>query len=189
MSKLWFAGVSVLLSGAAAAAAPDEWIGHGPLPGLVVGYQAAQPEAMIVERIPPGETVQRWTRMVTTQRFAGVIARGGTLAQWSGHFLEGLGSGCPGYRSTRPAALSIDGREAIAFRVDCPRNPQTGLPETLLLRAIAGRADLHVAQVAFRHLPSASETRWAENHLATVTLCTPQSASPVCRAGPEAFDR
>ena len=82
----------------AGAQAPSEWLGQAPLPELVIGFQRAEARGMIVERIPPGETVEQWSRMVTVQRFAGVIARGGTLDEWRGHFLDGLRTGCPGYR-------------------------------------------------------------------------------------------
>lgn len=182
-------GMTACIAGAAKAAPPAEWVGQAPLPGLVVGFQRAEGGSMIVERIPPGESADRWTRMVLNQRFAGVIARGGTLSEWRGHFIDGLRTGCPGYRASDSGRLDIVGRPAIEFRIDCPRNPATGLPETFLLRAIAGGADLHVAQVAFRHVPSAEEVAWARRHLATVTLCTRRIASPICRTGPEAFDR
>lgn len=182
-------GFAACIPAAAQGAPPSEWVGQGPTPGLVIVHQLAEGGSMIVERVPRGETAARWTRMVLNQRFAGVIARGGTLSEWRGHFLEGLRTGCPGARVSEPARIDIVGRPAIEFRVDCPRNPATGAPETFLLRAIAGRADLHVAQVAFRHVPSAEEVAWARRHLATVTLCTGRIPSPVCRAGPEAFDR
>lgn len=182
-------GTAACIAAAAQAAPPAEWVGQAPLPGLNIAFHEVGNGSMVVERVPPGETGQRWTRMVVNQRFAGVIERGGTLSEWRGHFIAGLETGCPGYRASAPARVDVVGRPAIEFRIDCPRNPSTGLPETFLLRAIAGRADLHVAQVAFRHVPSAVEVAWARNHLATVTLCTGRIASPVCRAGPEAFDR
>jgi hypothetical protein len=189
MSKIWLALLSASLGATAAQAAPPaEWVGQAALPTLVIGFQRAEGGSMIVERIPPGEAVENWTRMVLNQRFAGVIARGGTVEEWRGHFMGGLANSCPGARASGLNTLQIEGRDAIEFRVDCPRNPATGRPETFLLRAIAGRADLHVTQVAFRHVPSAAEARWARDHLASVTLCTRTVPTPVCRAGPEAFD-
>jgi hypothetical protein len=173
----------------AGAQAPSEWLGQAPLPELVIGYHTAEARGMIVERIPPGETVEQWSRMVTVQRFAGVIARGGTLDEWRGHFLDGLRTDCPGFRGGEATRLAVAGRPAIALRIDCPLNPATGRPETFLLLAIAGRADLHIAQIAFRHLPSAAETAWARTQLASVTLCTREAAAPVCQSGPETAER
>jgi hypothetical protein len=56
------------------------------------------------------------------------------------------------------------------MRVDCPLNPATGLPETFFAKAVPGAADMHVAQVAFRRVPSAQDATWAERYLAGVTL-------------------
>ncbi|HST37289.1 MAG TPA: hypothetical protein VLK25_11750 [Allosphingosinicella sp.] len=177
-----------LIATAAGAAPPAEWVGQAALPGLVIGHRLSNGQSMIVERVPPGETVERWTRMVTNQRFAGQLA-GGTLDRWLPNYLGGIEQGCPGFRPGASTRLRIEGRPALDIRVDCPRNPATGQPETFFLRAIASGATLHLAQVAFRHVPSAEETRWAQTHLASVTLCTRASRSPACRAGPEPFDR
>jgi len=144
---------------------------------------------MIVERVPPGETVEQWSRMVTVQRFADVIARGGTLFEWRDHFLDGLRTGCPGFRVGDTIFSSLAGHPALQLRIDCPLNPATGRPETFLLLAIAGHSDLHIAQIAFRHVPSEAETAWARAQLASVTLCTPVASAGVCRSGPEAVER
>ena len=69
-----------------------------------------------------------------------------------------------------------------ARSADCPRNPQTGLPETFLILAIEGANDMHVAQVAFRRVPSAQDIAWAEAQLESVALCTGASREPVCTA-------
>jgi hypothetical protein len=142
-----------------------ELLARPPVTGFVVGYQVAKNGNLIIEQIPSGETVDRWTRMVTTQRFAGVATRsdGNGFLQI---MLNGLQTGCPGAKLSyrRPAG------KGAQMRVDCPRNPSTGLPETFFAKAIAGKSDMHVAQVAFRRLPSAEDAAWAERYLAGVTL-------------------
>ena len=162
----------------ASAQPSSEWLAHGPTPGLVVGFRQAEGGSMIVERVPQGETVENWTRMVTVQRFAGQQP----LEQWLATFTGGLAQGCPGARTSRPAYSEIEGRRSVEFRGDCPRNPQTGRPETFLIRAISGASALHVAQAAFRHAPNEAETDWARSFLATVTLCSRDVATPACRA-------
>jgi hypothetical protein len=136
-----------------------------PVPGFVVGFEAEKNGNLILEQVPAGESVEKWTRMVTTQRFAGVARRtdGNGFLQL---MLNGLQGGCPGakviYR--RPAG------KAAQMRVDCPRNPGTGLPETFFAKAIPGGSDMHVAQVAFRRVPSAQDVAWAERYLSFVSL-------------------
>lgn len=120
--------------------------------------------------------------MATNQRFAGLIGRGVSLDDWLGNFLGSLDAGCPGYRTMPPIRSIEGGRPALALRLDCPRNPATGLPETFFLRAIAGHSDLHVAQVAFRRSPSEADIAYAEAHLASVRYCQRSDASPACIA-------
>jgi hypothetical protein len=136
-----------------------------PVPGFVVGYQLARGGNLIVEQVPAGETVDRWTRMVTTQRFAGVARRvdaDGFLQT----MIDGLASGCPGatiaYRRASGGTAQM--------RVDCPLNPATGRPETFFAKAFAGSTDIHVAQVAFRRVPNAADISWAEKYLVSVSL-------------------
>jgi len=190
MSKAWPIACAACLAAAAAYAAPPrEWIGQTALPELVVGFKNVSDGSLIVERIPPGETVEQWTRMVTTQRFAGTIARGGSLEEWHDYMASALANSCRNSRSSEPNRLTVAGRPAIEFRGDCPLNPGTGQPETYFIRAIEGTADLHVAQVAFRRVPTAADAEWARAHLATVTLCRSGATEAVCRTGPEPFDR
>ncbi|HET9460271.1 MAG TPA: hypothetical protein VFO51_09865 [Sphingomicrobium sp.] len=136
-----------------------------PVAGFVVGYEAARDGNSIVEQVPEGETVQRWTRMVTTQRFAGV-ARRADADGFLQVMLDGLQQACPG----ATVAYRRPGAKVAQMRVDCPLNPATGLPETFFAKAMPGAVDMHVSQVAFRRAPSASDVAWAERYLAGVSL-------------------
>ena len=142
-----------------------EALSRPPVPGFVVGYQVARDGNLIIEQVPAGETVERWTRMVTTQRFAGAAHRlsANGLLQ---NMIDGLSSGCPGatiaYRRSKGSTAQM--------RVNCPRNPSTGLPETFFARAMVGSSDMHVAQVAFRRSPTAADVAWAEKYLNSVSL-------------------
>jgi hypothetical protein len=177
--KKQLVGILIAGLGTAAPAQPkDEWLGQAPLAGFAVGYRAAENGSAIVEWVPQGETVDHWTRMVTVQRFAGIGAR---LRFWVDTFPPNLARSCPGAVVSRPVYSESLGRQQAAFRVDCPRNPETGQPETFLLRAIAGAADLHSLQVAYRHVPSAQEIEWAERQLASARLCGPESSDAICR--------
>lgn len=172
------------VAGPVAAQAPAEWLVQAARPELKVGFEASKGGTSITERIPPGETVQDWSRMVTTQRFGGVIASGLTLPTFVNQFVGGLRRACPNYRLEKPVHSDQAGRPVVKFQVDCPLNPATGKPETLLLHAISGATDLHVVQVAFRHVPTRAEMDWAQAHLATVLLCDGKSTGAACRVAP-----
>jgi hypothetical protein len=169
----------IIAAAALAFAQPGEWIVQAEVPGFVEAHRVESPAGMIVELIPQGETVDRWSRMVLVQRFTGVAERL-RPQQLLDNIAQGLASGCPGAVTTPVETVQLSGRPAARMRADCPRNPGTGLPETFFALAIAGASDMHVAQVAFRRVPSRADTDWATRQMNSVLLCTAQSREPAC---------
>jgi hypothetical protein len=156
-----------------------EHLASPDLPGFVVGHEAANAEQSIREEVPSGETVDDWTRMVTTQRFGGAATRLTPTA-----FLEvitsNLTAACPGARTSRVLAGTRGGHPSAQMRAFCPLLAQTGKPETFIMLAITGANDLHVKQVAFRRVPTDEDVEWGEAVLAAVVFCDTGEASEGC---------
>ena len=157
----------------------NEWIAQADLPGFAEVHRDEGANGMIIERVPNGESVERWSRMITVQRFTGA-AQGLSPQQLLVNMANGLSTGCPGAQASQIVRLTVSSRPAARFRVDCPRNPGTGLPETFTALAIAGATDLHVAQVAFRRVPSQADDAWAARQISSVALCSAASRESVC---------
>ena len=137
------------------------------LDGFVIGYQAANAEQSILEEVPQGETVQAWSAMVTTQRFA---VANPSLAIFTDTFLANQRRACPGATSTSPESFDHFGEPAVLFSADCPRSPATGGREQMKVLAISGDEALHVKQVAFR--PGyKGDTGWADEFLRGTRMC------------------
>lgn len=168
-----------LATASSAATAAGERLASPLLVGFVVGHSAANAEQSIREEVPRGETVERWTRMVTTQRFTGLAARS-TPEAYARVIAGQLPQACPGATISPIAALTVSRRPASRFQVDCPRN-RGGVPETFILLAIAGQSDMHVKQVAFRGAKTAADLAWARNYLAATVLCRPRDPQVGCR--------
>ena len=175
--------VAILALIAAASAAPAQTPGERLVQarpaGFVVGHTVSAPEASIEERIPQGESVQRWTRMLTTQRFAATALRL-RPEQVLLRMASSLPKGCPGGKTGPIRTFTVVGRPAAEFRADCPRNPAHGGPETFFARAIAGASDVHIVQVAFRRVPSPADAAFARAHLDSVALCTGAAKTGPC---------
>lgn len=154
----------------AAAPAAQERLTAPPAPGFVVAYSAANDAQSIREEVPTGETVDAWSRMITTQRFTGLAQRT-TPAQYLAIVAQALPKSCPGGTTSPVESVAVSGRSAARMRADCPRLAQTGKPETFFMLAIAGSRDMHVKQIAFRRVPSAADERYAASFLAGVKLC------------------
>ena len=181
--KVWLARVAAaaFILSAAQARAQDsgETVALPDLPGLELGFEEARGGSYIREWVPRGETVQAWTRMVTLQRFAGFFANGGTLQSWAAAATSGIPASCPAARLDGPHFRAGE----VELRLDCPRSRATGQPETLIMRAMAGRRDLHVVQAAMRRTPSPADLVWARGVVAGATYCAPGSAVAACAAG------
>ena len=160
--------LSMSLGLAVSPAAADELVSP-VLPGFVVGFEASNDQQSIREEVPAGESVQDWTRMVTTQRFAGAAARL-TPSDLLGVIARNLAAACPGARTSPVVTGSLSGKATARFRADCPLLAQTGKPETFVILVISDGEDLHVKQAAFRRDPTERDIQWADGVLASVTI-------------------
>ncbi|WP_338503313.1 hypothetical protein V6R86_07415 [Sphingomonas kaistensis] len=147
------------------APAPPLQASRPALPGFIVGYKAELGGGSLLEEVPTGETVQKWTRMVTTQKFENIAYRL-SPDRMMGSLATNYMTTCVGGTATE---VGRDG-DFSTVRADCPKNPQTGLPETMLARAIADEGTLHVFQVAWRRVPTAADLAWGEAYLKGIKL-------------------
>lgn len=177
----WFSIAILAFSPAVAEAAPAEWSGRPAAPGFVVGFEKANAEQSIVERVPAGESVEQWTRMLTSQRFVG-RARDPGPRQLLVNMQGLMKNACPGGSTGEIVVMTVSGRPAARMRSDCPLNPQTGLPESYFIVAFAGTTDLFAEQVAFRRAPTAADLSFASKELQQVRWCTGASEEAACKA-------
>lgn len=178
-SVIVFTALSLAASPVAAQQGAGERIASPALPGFVIGYNAANAQQSIIEEVPSGETVQAWTRMITTQRFVG-LARRATVAQYAQNVMNAVPQSCPGARVSPPANLNVSGRPAISFQLDCPRSAG-GRPESFIMLAIAGVNDIHVKQIAWRGGTTPAALAWGRQFLAATTLCAAADRTQACR--------
>jgi hypothetical protein len=149
------------------------------VPGFIIGYQAANTQQSILEEVPRGESVQSWTRMITTQRFVG-LARRATVAQYAQNIMNAVPRSCPGAVTSPLSSLTVSGRPAVRFQLDCPRSAG-GKPETFILLAVAGASDIHVKQVAWRGGTTPAGLTWGRTLLAATAYCGAADRTPACR--------
>ena len=172
------AALAGLLLGASPAAA--ERLVSPALPGFVVGHEAANEQQSLREEVPSGETVQDWTRMVTTQRFGGAASRL-TPTGFLEVITRNLMAACPGAQASRVLTGTRGGHPSAQIRAFCPLLAQSGKPEAFIMLAITGDSDLHVKQVAFRRVPTDDDIQWGEEVLAAVAFCETGQADDACR--------
>lgn len=171
--------IAAALAAAPAAAMAGEHSVRPSVANFVVGYDRANAEQAIVEQIPKGESVENWTRMLTSQRFTGRGRDPGPRGLLT-NIQASLPRACPGARTSAIAAATVSGRPAVRMRADCPLNSQTGKPETFFIVAFAGTNDLYSEQVAFRRVPSAADVEFANEVLGRLVWCRTGATDKAC---------
>lgn len=153
-----------------------DWLAM-PMPqDFVTAHQQEAQAGAIEERIAEGETVARWTRMITLIR----LNQDYPAANYARAFEESVLRDCKGATATPRVAATIGVHAAIASRIACPLNASTGLPETFLYRVANAGGRLHMVQVAFRRDASDADIAWAEARLDEAMVCTPDSTEALC---------
>jgi hypothetical protein len=147
--------------------------------GFIVGNAQSNAQMAITEEVPAGETVDRWTRMITSQFFAGLSKRTTPHAFLDG-LKTGLAEGCGGAKTSAIDDSAFGEHPAARMRADCPLNPKTGQPESFWILVVAGPENFHVRQVAFRKVPDAADAAWATRLLMNAKWCAGAATNPTC---------
>lgn len=142
--------------------------------GFTTAFQKGSPDGSdIEERVAKGETVEAWSRMITRITFPAPV----DPMLFSTRMAERWQQACTGAVASTPST----GPRGVDVRIDCPRNPSTGKPETMFQRVVPASGKLYILQVAFRSVPSAEQANWAKAELDRATLCRAGSVENACR--------
>jgi len=164
---------ALALSATARAQVAEERLSSPDLPGFSVGYAAANDTQAIREEVPQGETTQRWSRLVTTQRFAG-LAQQITPEHYARRIIRSMKKRCAKAKVSDTNGFELGGRDAFQFQVECPVGA-SGRKEAFILLAVAGQSDMHVKQVAFRGQVIDSGLVWGKQFLKATRYCSADS--------------
>ncbi|MBV9261266.1 MAG: hypothetical protein JO205_07835 [Pseudolabrys sp.] len=148
-------------------------------PGFKVGFQDQKNNMRLTEMVPPGETVENWTEMVTVQVFLGLKTSPQAFKE---RIEQGWLAAC---KEGGAHAVSDDpesGYPALIWVLSCPRNPATGKPEITWFKAVAGNDSFYVVQKAFRFMPVQEQMTKALAYLGSVKVCDSRRADRACPA-------
>lgn len=134
------------------------------VPGFQIGSQQQAGRAVLVELVPTGQTVQRYTKMITlvTTPGAGQMPSANFVTLFAKRYL----ATCPGSRAT-PVPM---GKGLAGIRIDCSRHPKTGKPETVFARALPVGPDMALVQYMTTYMTMPAEAQFARTYLGSVTL-------------------
>jgi hypothetical protein len=137
--------------------------------GFKVASQGRNGQIGGSEMVPQDETVQVWTRMVTSQTFFGRSHAdpdgipGGMAKSWP--------QACPGGSGQRIEKGTENGYATSLWAFRCPLNPQTGKPENMWMKVISGADALYDVQYAYRRAYADDMAAQATAFLKRVKVC------------------
>jgi hypothetical protein len=171
----------VLLSMGAAAASPakvstakTEMLSIDVPDEFEIGHQARNDTIQIMELVEPPETVENWSKLVTSLMFLNAAQRGTGpfYKQWR----DNMARSCSGI-SDNVQNGTVDGMPALRAKLSCPKNPQTGKPENLEAILVQGQANIMMVQVALRRSMTPTDKALIERVAGSMKVCDQRTLS------------
>lgn len=127
-------------------------VGFGFPINFVEGHQQATTKQYILELIPKGESVQKWTQMITLTGTKDVASRI-TPKDYLGGIASGFKKSCPStFSAASIGEFKVSGYPAFAAIVSCGSNKDIPEAETALIYTVVGKEDAYTFQWA-EHIP------------------------------------
>lgn len=143
-----------------------------------VGHQARNDRVQILELVEPPETVETWSKLITSLMFFNAAQRG--VDAFYGQWRNGLRAACEGITDTAVKG-TVDGMPALRATLACPKNAQTGKPENLEAILVQGRTNMMMVQVAFRRSITPIDAALIKRVAGSMKVCD-QRTLPLCSA-------
>jgi len=139
---------------AATEAARNEQLFVGVPDGWQKIYENDGPEASTTEFVPTGETVEKWSEMITLQRYNGILL---DIPSYLQQVVDRFTDGCVQARHDGPRTATEGAYPAAVVYVECRGpDPKKAVPGVLLksiefvaIKAIQGQDALYVVQRAW----------------------------------------
>lgn len=121
--------------------------------GWTSGYRAEKGGAFLLELVPPGESVEAWTQMLTIRGFQGLSSKLSAQQAYEAE-AQSVVDACPREAVNeivqKPASLK---EEAVYALIGCAKHPSISDRNEIALYAfIKGRTDIYMVKKSFREL-------------------------------------
>ena len=144
---------------------------------FVVVYENTKGTQYTREAVPKGETVERWTQMITVTGYKGLAANANvTPEKFAGGMVAGFKRLCPdSFAAKGLGAAKFGGADAFVAVTGC--GTVQGRSETVLIAVVKGVADYYTFQWAERGAagpaPAVEDIRWTDRlrALQPIALC------------------
>ena len=152
----------------------------GPIPdGFKLGYRTQQQSVVLMEFVPMTETVENWSTIVT-QVIVGDKAQRASITASVSSVVSGYARACGVQDAVKLSEGRTNGYPYELWRVTCPMNPQTSMPEFVHMKVIRGADALYNVQYAMRAMPAPEGNAIALAYLESALVCDPRTGQNPC---------
>ena len=123
----------------------------------------------LVELVRPPETVDNWSELISVVTMMHA-SEGTTLNQFYPMWRNEYRDTCPGPNETVVRG-TVDGKPALKATFECPRDPQTGQPESLVVIYVQGDVNFLSVQFAFRRPMTGADKALVQKVMKTLKIC------------------
>ncbi|MBC5767687.1 hypothetical protein [Ramlibacter albus] len=146
--------------------------------GYKVGYRARNDHVVTGEVIPVAESIDSWSRKVSTQYFLGPNPP--TLEGFRSDMQRQWLAACEKAESASIMEGEDNGYPFAMWMLSCARSEAAGKPEYKWIKAVKGNDGLYVVQKTFRFKPDARQVaRWTQ-YLRSTMVCDTRIAARPC---------
>jgi hypothetical protein len=151
-----------------------------PLPkGFKIANEQTEGHASLTEMVPVNESVDQWTRMVTTQVYRG-LSDASFFARYKDQMKDRWSKACD-VADTKPFSDGSENGYATHLWLQvCAFKDKQKKPEVTLFKFIQGRDATYVVQMAFHFQPAKSQLAESMAYLSKVTVCDTRRTESPC---------
>lgn len=146
--------------------------------GHQLGTTQAQGHLRAQVYIPNGESMERWTEMLSVQILHGMNVA--DKKQFWATTKEKWSRLCAGSDTSIPVDGTENGYAYAFWMMECPRNPSTGKPEVALFKIIQGNDSFYVLQKTFRFKPTKEQVDFWIGSLKSAVVCDRRQKEQQC---------
>jgi len=147
-------------------------------PGYKIDHQIKKGNMILMEMVPEGESVKKWTEMITTNIYLGLKTV--TLESYRAEMEQMWGAVCKGSQFGQITKGKENGYPFSLWYQICPMNLSTGKPEYTWFKAIKGNDSFYVVQKAFKFKPPEQQQNKMIQYFRSVTVCDARRKDRPC---------
>ena len=172
---------AIVVAAAPAAAVENEQLLLKPPKGFKVGLENKTDKEMKTVLLPDGQRLDSWTEKLTAETFYKM--NDVAPAAYRDRLDKAFAEGCPGATFEKVKDGTENLYPMVIWTQTCPQTKPTGKPEFTWLKAVQGRNNFYLLQMAHSVAPAAKQVKKLLAFLDATKVCDTRVPGQRCKLG------